>query len=305
MHKLPYKSTSRSQTSRFHNELNPNDDRVVWFVLVPGGKSLYDFGATWASRKLASGMALLSSPDLRVCLKITQKWCPFSGASYNIKYHCGPILGPGIWASFSPRNACTESKIHDPKSDSPRLRPQDFQGQPVSLFEAALLHPPATRPSGWDGTGRDGAHDGQRYGTGRNRTGPAPSHPVPSHLALSPPVACRPALFRPFPSRHVLSRLPPPIPSRRGPRLESKSDSQSSPTEAPSLTPNPTRKPRPRSFLAPEVWALIRVGKRVPLQLWNTLSRTPHVRSPLRLPSRALHGRLPAGQRDGTGRDRG
>lgn len=232
MHQLPYKSTSHSQTSRFHSELNPNDDRVVWFVLVPGGKSLYDFGATWASRKLASGMALLSSPDLRVCLKITQKWCPFSGASYNIKYHCGPILGPGIWASFSPRNACTESKIHDPKSDSPRLRPQDFQGQPVSLFEAALLHPPATRPSGWDGTGRDGAHDGQRYGTGRDGTERDPPRPIPS----------RPVSPCSLPSRAVPPCSVPSRPDTSCPDCPR----QSRPAEAPGLSQNPTRSPVPQ-----------------------------------------------------------
>lgn len=75
-------------------------------------------GAAWASRKLfhchdamASGMAPSSIPDPSVCLKVDQKWGPFSGASYAIKYQRGPILRPGKWALFFPETRSGSSKF--------------------------------------------------------------------------------------------------------------------------------------------------------------------------------------------------
>ena len=129
------------------------------------------------------------------------------------------------------------------------------------------------------GMGRNGTHGGQRDRTGRDGTGRGPP-------------------------RHVLTRLSPQIPSRRGqgwvqnptksipaeatarpqirlpnhscrgPGLDPKSDSHFIPAKAPNLTRYPTLNPRHGSFLEPGIWALFCVGTGVPQQLGDTRSHT-------------------------------
>ena len=129
--------------------------------------------------------------------------------------------------------------------------------------------PPRTgHGAGWDRTVRTAAN-----GTGRDKTEsdeaalsrPASPRPAPHCAVLSFPVLSCPGPSCPDCPRQVTSS--------RGPRLDPKSDSQSSPAEAPGLTQNQGRNSRP-PFIETRKLGTGLYGKRVPQQLGDTLSQT-------------------------------